>query len=126
MSQQIDGNTKSFTCGGAISQFARVTLSSGKLAAAGATDKDIGTLLEQSFADGDVRTVLLRTAAGTCKCIAASAITAGSAISTAASGKINDTAATGSFIFGTALEAASGDGSVIECLRNAHGDTAAS
>lgn len=126
MSQSVMGPMRSFTCGGAIAQFARVKLSSGKLAAAGVADKDLGTLLEASFADGDVRAVLLRTAEGTAKCIAAGAIAAGAAVSTAASGKVNDTAATGSFIFGDALEAAAADGDIIEVLRNAHGDTAAS
>lgn len=116
MSQYVDGNTKSFEAGAAIAANLRVKLASGKLAVAGVADKDLGTLLDASFADGDMRSVRLRTANGTTKYVAASAITAGADVYTAASGKVNDTAASTSYLLGTALEAATADGDVIEVL----------
>ena len=124
MSQYVDGPSKAFTAGAAIAQYLRVKLTAGKLAVAGLTDKEIGTLEAASFADLDTRTVRLRTAAGTTKMVASEAISAGSAVHTAAGGKVSDTAATTSFLIGTALSSASGDNSVIEVLRNVHGDTA--
>jgi len=116
MSQYVDGNTKSFTAGAAIAVNVRVKLASGKLAAAGVADKELGTLLDASFADGDVRSVRLRNSSGTTKYIAASAIAVGADVYTAASGKVNDTAASTSYLLGTALEAATADGDVIEVL----------
>ena len=124
MAEYVESNFKSFTAGAAIAQPLRVTLSGGKLAAAGITDKELGTLRDASFADGDVRAVHLRTANGTCKMIASEAIAVGAAVYTAASGKCSDTAASTSYLIGTALTEATADGDVIEVLRNAHGDTA--
>jgi hypothetical protein len=49
--------------------------------------------------------------------VASEAIDSGSAVYTAADGKVSDTAASTSYYIGTALEAASGDGSIIEVLR---------
>ena len=115
MSQFVDGQSKTFTAGAAIAQHLRVKLSSSKLAAAGATDLEVGTLESASFADLDVRSVRLRTAAGTTKMVAAGAISADADVWGAAGGKINDVA-NGNYI-GKALGAASGDGSVIEVER---------
>lgn len=123
MSQSVSGNTKGFTAGAAIGKHLRVKITSSKLAAAGIADKDIGTLLDESFADGDVRSVLLSSAAGTAKMVAAAAISEGAAVFSAASGKVSVSAST-AFLLGTALEAAAADGDVIEVLRNSHGDTA--
>ena len=126
MSQQVDTNTKPFTASGAIAQYARVKQNSdGTVAAAAATDRDIGTATRATFASGDPVAVKLRSAAGTHKMIAAGAITAGALVYSAASGKVSATAATGSYVLGTALEAATADGDVIEVLYNAHGDSAA-
>ena len=125
MSQYTDSAFKSFVCSGAIPAFARVILNgSGKLALAGLTDKEIGTIEEASFADGDVRAVRLRTAPGTVKMIAAAAIALNGVVFTAASGQVSNTAVT-AFQVGTALEAAGAAGDVIEVLRINHGDTAA-
>lgn len=127
MSQMNAEAVKSFPCDIAIAKHTRVKLSSGKLAVAGVAEKELGTLLQQTFAlSGSTvnAPVLLRTAQGTCKMLAASAITAGTAVYTAASGKMNDTAATGSFYVGEVLEAAAADGDIVEVLRGAHGDTA--
>ena len=113
MSQFVESNVKTMTAGAAIDQFLRVYITSGKLAAANATTKAIGTLVDETFADGDLVGVRLRTAAGTHKMVASEAITAGAFVYAAASGKI---AADGSIVEGIALEAASADGDVIEVM----------
>lgn len=113
MSQYVETPTKTFVAGGAIPQFARVKLTSGKLALAGASDQEIGTLETETFADGDWGTVRLRTAAGTAKMIAAGAVTAGPCYA-AANGRVDDT---GTVQIGDALEAATAAGDIIEVLR---------
>jgi len=113
MASFVDTNTKAFTAGAAIGQYLRVVLSSGKLAAASASQQMLGTLEDASFADLDVRTVRLRTAAGTRKMVASEAITAGNPVYAAASGKI---AADGSVMEGIALETCTTDGDIIEVM----------
>ena len=113
MSQFIDGPTRQFTSNGAIGQYLRVVLSSGVLAAAGATLPCIGTAEDPILAEDTVGTVRLRGAAGTRKMVASEAITLGSPVYAAASGKI---AATGTVMEGVALEAAAADHDVIEVL----------
>jgi hypothetical protein len=125
MSQYVDGNTKAFTAAGTIAQYARVLLGSGgTITTAGLTDKEIGTALEPA-ASGDTITVRLRTAAGTHKMIAIEALAIGATVYTEASGKVQDTAQATAFQVGTALEAATADGDIIEVLYGQHGDTAA-
>lgn len=125
MSQFVETCCKTFTTAAAIDQHLRVKLdSTGKVSLAGIADKDIGTLEQESFADGDVRAVRLSSAVGTRKCVAAAAITRGARVFTAAAGKVSNTAAT-AFQYGTALEAAAADLDVIEVLHTGHGDTAA-
>lgn len=123
MSQHVETNTKTFTAGAAIAKYLRVHLSSGKLAASGITQREIGTIEDASFADGDVRAVRLASAAGTCKMVASAAISQGALVYTAASGKVGPSAST-AFVIGTALEAAAADGDVIEVVRIGTGDTA--
>ncbi len=124
MSQYVETACKTFTAGAAIPLYARVKLTAGKLAVAGLADKELGTAEQEAFADGDVIAVRLRTAQGTCKMLAVEALAVGAAVYTEADGKVQDTAAETSFLVGTALEAATADGDVIEVLRNSHGDTA--
>ncbi|MFQ5505313.1 MAG: capsid cement protein [Planctomycetota bacterium] len=124
MSQYVETPTRTFTAGAAIAAGLRVKLTAGKLAVAGVADKEIGTLEAASFADGDARAVRLRNAQGTRKMVANGAISQGAAVFTAAGGKVGPSIAT-AFLIGTALEAASADGDVIEVLPNVHGDTAA-
>src|SRR4051812_36234135 len=114
MSQFVDVGHKAFTAGAAIARYLRVKLSSGKLAAAGLTDYELGVLRDASFADGDVRDVVLRTKPGRVIMVANAAIPAGVLVYTAASGKISPTNATGSILIGRALEAATADGDLIE------------
>lgn len=127
MSQYTDGNTKAFVADEAIAVNLRVKLDAdGRVTTAGLTDKEIGTAITPAFAAGDVITVQLRTAAGTVKMVAIEALAVGAAVYTETDGKVQDTAQATSFLIGTALEAATADGDVIEVLRNSHGDTAAS
>lgn len=127
MSQYLDGNVKTFTADEAIAVNLRVKLDSdGRVTVAGLADKDIGTAVTPAFAAGDDISVRLRTAAGTHKMVAVEALAVGATVYTEAAGKVQDTAQATAFQVGTALEAASADGDVIEVLYNAHGDTAAS
>ena len=127
MSQYVDGNCKTFEADAAIAQYARVKLDSdGKITTAGLADKEIGTATREAFAAGDLISVRLRSAAGTHKMIAQEALAVGATVYTEASGKVQDTAQATAFQVGTALEAATADGDVIEVLYNALGDTAAS
>ena len=124
MSQYVNGNYKSFPAAAAIGKHLRVKLNgSGKLAVAGATDFDIGTLRDPAtFADEPVA-VRLVSANGTVTVVAAGAIAENAVVYGAAAGKVNDVQATDSFQFGIALEAATADGDVIEVLRTGNGDT---
>lgn len=114
MSQYTESPCKAFEAGAAIAQYLRVKFTSSKLAVAGATDNDIGTMERASFADGDKVSVRLKNAPGTRKMVAGGAITKHANVYGAAGGKIDDVV-NENFI-GIALEAASGDGSIIEVL----------
>ena len=127
MSQFVDGNCKGFIADEAIAVHLRVKLDSdGRVTVAGLADKEIGTAMTPTFAAGEPITVRLRAAAGTHKMVAIEALAIGATVYTEANGKVQDTAATGAFQIGTALEAATADGDVIEVLYGSHGDTAAS
>jgi len=119
MAQFVTERTKTFTAGAAIGENLRVKISSGVLAVAGvgASDEpvEIGTMEAPSFASGDKATVVLRSAQGTVKMVAAAAITAGAAVYGAASGQISSTSS-GNQI-GIALEAAGAANDVIEVQR---------
>ena len=125
MSQYVDSNTKAFTAAGTIKQYARVTLGSGgTITEAGLAVKEIGTAMEPAVS-GETISVKLRSGSGTHKMIAIEALAAGATLYTETDGKVQDTAASTSFQLGTALEAATADGDIIEVLYNQHGDTAA-
>lgn len=115
MSQWVDTNTRTFIAGGAYAQFLRVKLSSGVLAVAGITDKELGTLERASFASGDPVSVILRNKVGTKVMVANGAISLGADVFTAANGKVGPSAST-AFLVGTALQAAAADGDLIEVL----------
>jgi len=118
MAEWNDNGYKSFICGEAIGQHLRVKLNgtTGKLETAGLADNDLGTVTREAFADGDVRTVAMRTKPGTIKMVAAGAIDCGAKVYTAAGGKISATGASTSYERGIALQAASGDNSVVEVM----------
>lgn len=127
MSQYVDTNTKTFVADEAIAKNLRVKLDSdGRVTIAGLADKEIGTAVTSADAAGDFITVRLRSATGTHKAVAVEALAAGATIYTEAGGKVQDTAQASAFQIGTAIDAATADGDVIEILYNAHGDTAAS
>jgi hypothetical protein len=90
-----------------------VVLSAGVLAAAGSTDVALGTMEYRALAGDEQGTVRLRTAAGTQLMVASGAITAGNPVYAAANGKV---AGAGTVFCGTALEAATADGDIIEVL----------
>jgi hypothetical protein len=121
MSQFVETNLKGLPAGGALGQYLRVTGATA-LSAAGASTVELGTLENATFAAGDLGQVRLRTANGTAKMVALTAITAGNAVYAAAGGKI---AATGTVFVGTALEAAGADNDVIEVLRGPNTDISA-
>lgn len=113
MSEQfVVTREKSFTAGAALSQYRRVRLSSGELAYAGASDQDsLGVLSRDTFASGDVVSVILRTAQGTVPMIAAGTFNAGVGLYAAADGKVDDS---GTVLIGLSLEASTGDGDIVE------------
>lgn len=116
MSQQFDTGCVPMTADAAISQYARVILESdGKCVTAGLTEIGDGIAQKAAFASGDVIDVKLWNSSGTFKMIAVEALAVGANLYTEASGKVQDTAASTSFKFAKALEAATADGDVIEC-----------
>jgi len=115
MSQYVNGNVKTFTAGGAIAVDLLVKISSGKLAVAGLLDEILGTMEAASFADGDVASVRLKSAAGTHSCVSENAIAEGAAVYGRAGGKVDDVS-TGATRLGIALEAATAANDVIEVL----------
>ena len=68
--------------------FAVVAFSIGSLALAVLADRELGTMEEAAFANGDVRSVRLRNCGGTKKMIANAAIAVGADVYTAAAGKV--------------------------------------
>ena len=117
MSQQFSTGERPFTADAAIAQFARVTFESdGRIVTAGLTDVGIGVAQLPAFAAGDVIPVKLWNSQGTFKMIAVEASAVGATLYTEASGKVQDTAATTSLPFAQALEAATADGDIIECV----------
>jgi len=123
MAGYVETACRQFPAGAAIAQYLRVKYASSVLATASSTEQEVGTMEVASFASGDVVSVRLRTAQGTCKMVASEAITACAPIYAAASGKV---ASSGTVLIGYAITAASGDGSVIEVLRRQESSDAAS
>ena len=123
MAQQNETGFLSVQVDAAITQYLRVKASDAgtdpiTVTTAGVADDDIGVIEQAGLAAGDVVALRHRTAQGTAKMVASGPITAGAKVYTAASGKITATWATSARLRGIALEAASGDGSVIEVLPN--------
>jgi hypothetical protein len=113
MSQQVDGNFKSFVGAAATGMYVLVRKHLGKAHVATASHIPTGSNTRASFAADEELTVKLRSAAGTHKLIAGGVIADGAEIFAAADGKV---AASGTISLGTALEAAAADGDIIECL----------
>lgn len=102
---------RTYNAGEAITEYLRVKLSGTDVVKAGAGEEWIGTTLDQ-VASGSPVAVEPSTTPGTRKMVASAAVTAGDALYGAAGGKVSGTVV-GRKI-GTALQAASGDGSIIE------------
>lgn len=122
MSQQFETGIRPDIAAGALGLHLRVK-TTGALALAGITDREIGTIVKQTFANLDVTAVSLVNKPGTVKMVAAGAISKNALVFTAASGKVDATAST-AFLIGIAMEAAGADGDVIEVLRTGHVQTA--
>ena len=114
MSQEYDVSLIPFTYGAAMPRHARVKLTAGVLALAGATDYELGCLVSPTLDTSGTTTVRLVNHPGTQRMIASGAISANSDVFAAADGKI---AATGTIYLGQSREAATADGDIIEVLR---------
>lgn len=117
MSQQVDTGTKTMIADEAIPQYSRVIFESdGRCVVAGLAQIGDGVAQNAALAAGDPVGVKLFNSTGTFKMIAGEALAAAADLYTEANGKVQDTAASTSFKFAKALEAATADNDVIECV----------
>lgn len=104
-----------FTPSGAISKYLRVKLNgSNNLATAAAEEVEVGTTAQEVHSDDNVAAVVPRNAMGSRKMVASASFSKGDRLYGADGGKVSN-AANGN-PRGYALEAASGDGSIVEVL----------
>lgn len=117
MATTNDSGYKTFTATAvALAQNVRVLLdSSGTVSVAGATDDWIGTTVEECLASGEVN-VRLRNSPGSHFFTASAAVTAGAKLFATAAGKVDDATAGGASIGFEAVDAATADGDIIECV----------
>jgi hypothetical protein len=115
MTALVQREVRTFPNNSAIAPYLRVKVTAGFLAVAGAGDSELGILEQRTLATDTVGTVRLPSMANTVRVTAAAAISANATIYRAANGKVSVTV--NGAAWGIALEAASGDGSVIEALR---------
>lgn len=99
----------------ALGKYLRYKLSGGVLALASSSEDEVGTLVQDVFATDLVGSILPREESCVRLMVASKSIALFATVYAAASGKISDS---GTLIRGMALEAASGDGSVIRVLTN--------
>lgn len=117
MSQQYDSGTKTFVADAAIAQFARVVFESdGRVVTAGLTEVGIGVAQTPAFAAGDAISVKLYNSGGTFKMRASEALAVAATLYTESDGEVQDTAQATAVPFAQALEAATADGDIIECV----------
>ncbi len=122
----MNANSKTFVAGAALAQKRLVKLSSGEVVynTITSTDDPIG-VNDYAVADTEDACILMANQGGTVELTAAGAITAGARIYAAADGKVSaipEDSATYRLI-GIALEAATADGDIIECLLLGWSDT---
>ena len=112
-----ESNVKTFVASAVIAQNLRVMFgtsgTAGQMILAGAADVAIGVTERPSYAALDDIPVRLRTASGTVQMTAAGAFAVGAAITAAANGRVSTGGATP---VGTALEAATAAGDIVEIL----------
>lgn len=125
MSQYKDSSTITLTASAAITQYALVRLSAGKIAACGLAERPVGVAMTAAFADGDEIDVKVLNAPGTFKGIAKEALAVSAVLYTEAGGKLQDTAEATALPVGIALEAATADNDIIEWLPLHYGGVAA-
>lgn len=113
MASENETGVLTLTVTEAVAKFRRVAFSGTSVALASASQLAVGTATIPATASGDEIGVKLRNAPGTRKMVASGSISAGAAVYAAASGKI---ASSGTVIEGTAMEAASADGDIIEVM----------
>ncbi len=101
----------------ALGRATRVTMSAGYLVAAGATTDEFGTLQDSVLSTDTYASVLPLGYFGVREYIANAAISQYATVWAASSGKVSSTP--GTLRRGIALEAASGDGSIIRVLMQA-------
>lgn len=121
MSQYNDTGYGTIVLSATVAQYLRVTAAGG---VAAANAQDVGTARERGVS-GDTVGLVYANKQGTVKMVASKAITAGTKVYGAAGGKVSDVHATGSFLRGIAMEAATADNDVIE-VQQIVGDTAGS
>lgn len=116
MSQQIDTGRKTYIADAAIAQFARVVFEAdGRVVTAGIAEIGSGIAQTAALAAGDAIDVKIWNSTGTFKMIAIEAVAVAAPLYTEAAGKVQDTAASTSYLFARALEASTADGDIIEC-----------
>jgi len=109
----VEGTTRTFVAGtGGVSAHTRVKLSGATVVTAGDEESAIG-VAQYDASEGENVAVRLINAGGTIECVAAGAITTGAGVYAAAAGKVE---AAGTAAKGFALDEATADGDVIECL----------
>lgn len=126
MSQYVDTGTRTFIADAAIPQFARVVFESdGRIVVAGLTELGCGVAMTAAFAAGNAIEVKLWNSGGTFKMRASEALAVAAVLYTESDGEVQDTAAATSLPFAQALEAATADGDIIECVLLPYRGTAA-
>lgn len=112
-----DNGVKTFTAGEALAAHRRVKLDSteGQVIYADAADDYVGVTLDAAASGAQVAVKLKRASQGTVEVEAAGSITVNTTIYGAADGKVQSSSS-GNDKYGKALEAASGDGAVIETI----------
>jgi hypothetical protein len=102
--------------GDALAKYLRVKWDGAALNVAGAAERATGTLADTVLSGATKAAIIPMSVGGARKFVAAGAFTVGADIYGAANGKVDDAAGTANVAIGMALEASSGDGSIVEVL----------
>lgn len=125
MSQQNETPFLTFAASGAIKQFQRVVIGAGRtVSVAGLTEVGDGVATRDA-ADGELVTIRHFSAGGSFQFIASEAFDGGSILYTESDGEVQDTAQATSLPFAKAVDAATADGDIVECVLLAYRGAAA-